>query len=123
VWSGGNPNVTRAINDSFLINMGPNNATGYYRGPGRRPHNLYTSTDNIWFQTPPDQPGPPPQQFEYLEADETVRRRRRPRACRSASAREHRVDLESRVRQVRPFAARSAHDDKTSSVVSVRPTW
>jgi hypothetical protein len=71
VWSGGNPGVTRAINDSFLINMGPTMASGYYRGPGRAPHNLYTSTDNIWFQTPEGHPGPPGQQFQYLEADET----------------------------------------------------
>lgn len=72
VWSGGNPNVTRLINESSLINMGPNNAGGYYRGPGSAPHDLYTSTDNIWFQTPPDQPGPPPQQFEYLDEDDEV---------------------------------------------------
>ena len=72
VWSGGNGNVTRLINESSLINMGPNNAGGYYRGPGSAPHNLYTTTDNIWFQTPPDHPGPPPQQFEYLDDDEGV---------------------------------------------------
>jgi hypothetical protein len=72
VWSGGNPSVTRAINESSLINMGPGNASGYYRGPGSAPHNLYNSTDAIWFQTPPDQPGPPPQQFQYLEDDEDV---------------------------------------------------
>lgn len=71
VWSGGNPGVTRLINESQLINMGPNNAQGYYRGPGGIPHNLYTNTDTIWEQTPPDQPGPPLQQFQYLEADET----------------------------------------------------
>ena len=70
VWSGGNPNVTRAINDSLLINMGPSVASGYYRGPGRAPHNLYTSTDNIWFQTPEGHPGPPPPQLRYLEAGE-----------------------------------------------------
>ncbi len=70
VWSGGNGNVTRAINDSFLINLGPNNASGYFRGPGKAPHNLYNSTDSIWFQTPEGHPGPPPQQFQYLEADE-----------------------------------------------------
>ena len=69
VWSGGNPTVTRLINDSQLVNMGPNNASGYYRGPGSAPHNYYTSTDNIWLQTPEDQPGPPPQQLKYLEAD------------------------------------------------------
>lgn len=70
-WSGGNPGVTRLIDESQLINMGPNTADGYFRGPGRAPHNLYNDTDSIWFQTPPDQPGPPPQQFQYLEADES----------------------------------------------------
>lgn len=69
VWSGGNPNVTRAINESQLINMGPNNASGYFRGPGRAPHNLYNSTDAIWLQTPEGQPGPPPAQLQYLEED------------------------------------------------------
>ena len=43
VWSGGNPNVTRAINDSTLINMGPNRQPGYFRGPGSAPHNLYNT--------------------------------------------------------------------------------
>ncbi len=70
VWSGGNPGVTRQINDSFLINFGPNNASGYFRGPGKKPHNLYNSTDSIWLQTPEGHPGPPPQQFQYVEADE-----------------------------------------------------
>jgi len=70
VWSGGNRVVTRAINDSFLINLGPNRATGYYRGPGGIPHNLYNTTDNIWFQTPEGHPGPPPPHFSYLETDE-----------------------------------------------------
>lgn len=70
VWSGGNPNVTRTIDESQLVNMGPRNASGYYRGPGRAPHNLYTTTDNIWFQAPEGQPGPPPPQLRYLEADE-----------------------------------------------------
>ena len=71
VWSGGNPGVTRLINESELINMGPSNASGYFRGPGGAPHNLYTSTDNIWAQTPPDQPGPPPQQFQYVDVGDT----------------------------------------------------
>ncbi len=70
VWSGGNGGVTRAINDSTLINMGQSNATGYFRGPGGIPHNLYASTDNIWFQTPDGHPGPPPPQLKYLDADE-----------------------------------------------------
>jgi hypothetical protein len=70
VWSGGNAGVTRAINDSPLINMGPNVASGYYRGPGRAPHNLYNSTDAIWLQTPEGHPGPPLQQLQYLEEGE-----------------------------------------------------
>ncbi len=70
VWSGGNGGVTRAINESTLINKGPNVARGYYRGPGGAPHNLYTSTDVIWEQAPGDEPITPRQQFVYLEADE-----------------------------------------------------
>jgi Protein of unknown function (DUF3048) N-terminal domain/Protein of unknown function (DUF3048) C-terminal domain len=73
VWSGGNANVTRAINESTLINMGPNNAQGYFRGPGSAPHNYYNSTDTIWLQTPPEQPGPPGQQFTYLRPEETFK--------------------------------------------------
>jgi len=71
VWSGGNGNVTRIIDESTLINMGPGHAGGYFRGPGKAPHNLYNSTDAIWLQTPPDQPGPPPQNFQYLRDGET----------------------------------------------------
>lgn len=71
VWSGGNGGVTRMINDSTLINMGPNNAKGYYRGAGSKPHDLYNDTDTIWFQTPPDQPGPPSLQYTYLRDGET----------------------------------------------------
>ncbi len=70
VWSGGNPSVTRAINESTLVNMGQNHASGYYRGPGSAPHDLYTSTDNIWLQTPFGHPGAPPAQLVYLEADD-----------------------------------------------------
>ncbi len=71
VWSGGNGGVTRAIDESTLVNMGPNHASGYYRGPGTAPHNLYNSTDAIWLQTPEDQPGPPGQEFQYLREGET----------------------------------------------------
>ena len=71
VWSGGNGGVTAAIDASPLVNMGPNHAQGYYRGPGHAPHNLYNDTDTIWSQTPADQPGPPPQQYTYLRPEET----------------------------------------------------
>ena len=65
------PGVTQAIDDSTLINMSPNHAEGYYRGPGTKPHNLYNTTDAIWLQTPPDHPGPPAQQYVYLRPEET----------------------------------------------------
>jgi hypothetical protein len=71
VWSGGNPGVTRAIDESTLINMSPSHADGYFRGPGKAPHNLYNSTDAIWLQTPPEHPGPPDQQYVYLRPEET----------------------------------------------------
>ncbi len=71
VWSGGNAGVTRMIDESTLINMGPNHAQGYYRGPGSAPHNYYNDTDTIWLQTPPEQPGPPAQQYVYLRPEET----------------------------------------------------
>jgi hypothetical protein len=69
VWSGGNAAVTQAINDSWLINLGPNNATGYFRGAGSAPHNLYNTTDRIWEQTPEGHPGAPTPQLLYLDAD------------------------------------------------------
>ena len=108
VWSGGNPNVTRAINDSTLINLGPSNASGYYRGPGGAPHNLYTTTDNIWSQTPLGHPGPPPAQLQYLEADDEFGGESTAGVDGSRRFGEHRVDLEPGVREVRPVAARSS---------------
>ena len=70
VWSGGNAGVTFQINESSLINMSPSKASGYYRGPGSAPHNLYNNTDGLWAQTPEDQPGAPGQQYVYLEEGE-----------------------------------------------------
>jgi len=73
-WSGGNPGVTRLIADSTLTDLNPfrnRTASGaYYRGPGKAPHNFYSSTDRLWALTPEDHPGPPPQQYRYLETDE-----------------------------------------------------
>jgi len=65
-WSGGNGGVTFLIDESSLINMSPSRATGYYRGNGSSPHNLYNNTDALWAQTPEFQLGPPGPQFSYL---------------------------------------------------------
>lgn len=66
-WSGGNPGVTRLIAESPFVDLNAvRGGQGYFRGPGEQPHDLYSSTDRLWQQTPPDHPGAPPQQFEYL---------------------------------------------------------
>ncbi len=69
-WSGGNPGVTQLINASQLVSLADGSAEGFFRGPGRAPHNLYNSTPVLWAQTPPDSPGTPPQQYSYLLPDE-----------------------------------------------------
>ncbi len=72
VWSGGNGQVTRAIDDSDLVNMGPNYAPVYFRSKEHSaPHNLYTKTADIWALAPPEA-GPPVQQFFYRNAAEAV---------------------------------------------------
>lgn len=70
-WSGGNPGVTRLIRDSFLTDLNAQRNSGaYYRGPGRAPHDLYSSTETLYALTPQDHPGPPSQQFAFVSTDE-----------------------------------------------------
>jgi hypothetical protein len=70
-WSGGNPGVTRLIASSFLTDLNnQSNSGSYYRGPGRSPHNLYSTTDDLRELTPDDHPGAPAQQFTYVFPDE-----------------------------------------------------
>ena len=66
-WSGGNGTVTEAINNSELVNIGPSRAAVYYRAKDRKiPHNLYSSTADLYSQTPLFAP-PAKQQFAYRE--------------------------------------------------------
>ena len=71
VWSGGNPNVTAAIEGSDLRELSAlKNAAykggGFYRDDQRKkPHNLYARGPMLFALAPPDA-GPPPQQFVYL---------------------------------------------------------
>jgi hypothetical protein len=74
-WSGGNPGVTQLIADSTLTDLNATRVPGYYRGSGVAPHNLYSSTDVLWGLTPPDHPGRPDQQYEYLRPEESFRGR------------------------------------------------
>jgi hypothetical protein len=72
-WSGGNANVTFAINSSDLVSLNNVNPTtqregGFFRSADRKgPHNLYATTSKLWTLAPPDAEPPPPQ-FRYLAA-------------------------------------------------------
>ena len=67
-WSGGNYLVTRAINNSDLVNVGYSASRGkggYYRAKDRKiPHNLFAKTSNLWTLAPKDAVAPQ-QQFVY----------------------------------------------------------
>jgi len=64
-WSGGNASVTRAVDNSDLVNLGPNYAPVYFRSKAHSaPHNLYTKTSEIRTFAPPESQ-PPVQQFQY----------------------------------------------------------
>ncbi|HAP76145.1 MAG TPA: hypothetical protein DCR14_08695 [Acidimicrobiaceae bacterium] len=70
VWSGGNPGVTRVIENSDLRELSALKSSaqgaGFYRESSRSaPHNLYATTSGAWSLAPADA-GPPPQQFQYL---------------------------------------------------------
>lgn len=71
LWSGGNGNVTRAIEGSDFVNLSAQRssvykAAGFYRANDRKnPHDLYASATAAWTLAP-EGAGPPPQQFLYL---------------------------------------------------------
>jgi hypothetical protein len=74
-WSGGNPGVTRVINNSSLVSLNyvRGFADAYYRRDGRggAPHNLFSSTDTLWDLTP-EEFAVPPQIFSYMLPGETA---------------------------------------------------
>ncbi len=72
-WSGGNAGVTQMIRSSTLLDIGPSQARGYFRrsGVGGAPHNLYSSTDVLWEQSP-EEFFLPAQIFPYLGPDEEL---------------------------------------------------
>ena len=71
-WSGGNRNVTRAIEASNLVSLSAQKNSvyqggGFFRSSDRRsPHNLYAQASQLWTLAPGGA-GPPPQQFEYSD--------------------------------------------------------
>lgn len=70
MWSGGNANVTRAIEDSDLVDLSAQRndvykAAGFFRSSERSsPYDLYASTTSAWTLAP-EGAGAPPQQFRY----------------------------------------------------------
>ncbi len=73
-WSGGNRNVTRAIEASDLVSLSAQKNSvyrggGFFRSSERRgPHDLYAQSSMLWTLAP-EGAGPPPQQFQYLADD------------------------------------------------------
>jgi hypothetical protein len=68
LWSGGNANVTRAINESQLVPFNETRARPLgveYRVSGKKaPHNLYGNLTKLWENSPPEL-ATPPAQFTY----------------------------------------------------------
>ena len=74
-WSGGNPGVTKVVNNSSLTSLSyvGGYANAYYRRDGRggAPHNLFSSTETLWDLTP-DEFQVPAQIFTYMLPGETA---------------------------------------------------
>jgi hypothetical protein len=74
-WSGGNPGVTKVVNNSSLTSLsyvgGYGNA--YYRRDGRggAPHNLFSTTETLW-DLAPDEFEVPSQIFPFMLPGETA---------------------------------------------------
>ena len=71
-WSGGNPGVTAAIDNSGLVSLNACCAGGYFRTDRPTPHNLYNNTDTLWAQATPEAQHPRPM-FRYIMPGDDVR--------------------------------------------------
>jgi Protein of unknown function (DUF3048) N-terminal domain/Protein of unknown function (DUF3048) C-terminal domain len=65
--SGGNRGVVPQLHNANVVDIGNNvSGQGFRRDPSRpAPHNLYSSTPELYAKAP-EVPAPPPQQFHYL---------------------------------------------------------
>ena len=73
LWSGGNPGVTAAIDNSDFISINHSGGGGgFYRTDRPQPHNLYNNTDAVWAQTTPEAGRPDPL-FRYVMPRESPR--------------------------------------------------
>jgi Protein of unknown function (DUF3048) N-terminal domain/Protein of unknown function (DUF3048) C-terminal domain len=69
--SGGNAGVVPQLHQANVVDIGNNvSGQGFRRDPGRAaPHNLYSSTPEL-YQKAPEMPPPPPPLFNYLRRGE-----------------------------------------------------
>jgi Protein of unknown function (DUF3048) N-terminal domain/Protein of unknown function (DUF3048) C-terminal domain len=66
LWSGGNPGVTAAIDNSDFISINHSGGGGgFFRTDRPTPHNLYNNTDTVWAQATPEAGRPSPL-FRYV---------------------------------------------------------
>lgn len=74
-WSGANPGVTAAIRSAPLIDVGADVHPDIYKrrntGGKKAPHDLYTSTLELWSQAPDDRTPPAPL-FTYRDPDDAL---------------------------------------------------
>ena len=71
LWSGGNPGVTAAIDNSDFISINHSGGGGgFYRTDRPAPHNLYNTTDAVWAQTTPEAGRPSPLFRYFLPREE-----------------------------------------------------
>lgn len=73
LWSGGNPGVTAAIDNSDFVSINHSGGGGgFFRTDRPAPHNLYNNTDTVWAQTTAEAGRPSPL-FRYLMPREAPR--------------------------------------------------
>ena len=73
LWSGGNPGVTAAIDNSDFISINHSGGGGgFYRTERPAPHDLYNTTDAVWAQSTPEAGRPRPL-FRYVMPRERVK--------------------------------------------------
>jgi hypothetical protein len=72
-WSGANPTFAEIIRNSPIVDVGFDNATGAYQRRSDKigPHDLYSSTPELFALAPPDAK-PPPALFQYRKAGEPL---------------------------------------------------